>query len=222
MGRVELDGRPPVDRRPARRHAADRLLPARRGRSTRRVRRGQRNHPRVLPVEDRADVHLPAGAPAVRQPRSRLGDLRSEIDALAERYGERLTVVHHLDVDHGFVDADAIRSFLDAAGETEFYVCGPPPFMDIVETTLLAAGVAPASIHIERFTRSSRPARRRKKTLRPTALVSRSSSTGAPRWPSTAPERRSCRPLASSACRRRSRARPAAARRAWGVSSKVR
>src|SRR5262249_11138863 len=34
----------------------------------------------------------------------------------------------------------------------EFYVCGPAPFMDIVETTLLANSVDPDRIHIERFT----------------------------------------------------------------------
>ena len=31
-------------------------------------------------------------------------------------------------------------------------MCGPAPFMDVVEGTLLADGVDPARIHIERFT----------------------------------------------------------------------
>ena len=75
-----------------------------------------------------------------------------QIDGLSEQHGARLRVVHHLDVEHGFVDAEAIRSFAGAAADAEVYVCGPAPFMDVVETTLLADGVDAARIHIERFT----------------------------------------------------------------------
>ena len=76
--------------------------------------------------------------------------LRSEIDALAAH--PRFTVSHHLDVEKGFVDRDAIGAFMAPAGGAEFYVCGPGPFMDVVEHTLLAGGVEEARIHIERFT----------------------------------------------------------------------
>jgi 3-ketosteroid 9alpha-monooxygenase subunit B len=76
--------------------------------------------------------------------------LRAEIDALAAH--PQFTVSHHLDVDKGFVDPDAIHAFSDGAVEAEFYVCGPGPFMDVVEETLLARGVEAARIHIERFT----------------------------------------------------------------------
>jgi ferredoxin-NADP reductase len=76
----------------------------------------------------------------------------SEIDALTSKHGERFTVVHHLDVDHGYVVPDAIRSVAAAVRDPEYYVCGPSPFMDVVEQALLADGVAPARIHIERFT----------------------------------------------------------------------
>ena len=33
----------------------------------------------------------------------------------------------------------------------DYYVCGPTPFMDTVETTLLDAGVKPSRLHLERF-----------------------------------------------------------------------
>jgi 3-ketosteroid 9alpha-monooxygenase subunit B len=75
----------------------------------------------------------------------------AELDALVERHPGRLEVLHHHDVDRGFVDADAVRSFLAAVGEAEHYICGPTPFMDVVETALLDRGVAPDHIHIERF-----------------------------------------------------------------------
>jgi 3-ketosteroid 9alpha-monooxygenase subunit B len=76
----------------------------------------------------------------------------AELDALADRHPDRLDVVHHLDVERGFVDAGAIDGFVEATPGAEFYVCGPTPFMDIVEGALLAHGVGPDHIHIERFT----------------------------------------------------------------------
>jgi ferredoxin-NADP reductase len=74
---------------------------------------------------------------------------RAELDALMAEHPDRLEVVHHLDVDDGFVDAGTIRPW---AGEGDFFVCGPTPFMDIVEGALLEQGVDPERIHIERFT----------------------------------------------------------------------
>jgi ferredoxin-NADP reductase len=73
------------------------------------------------------------------------------LDALAEQHPDRLAVVHRLDVEQGFVDGAAIAPFADAAAAADVYVCGPMPFMDIVEGALLARGVDPARIRIERF-----------------------------------------------------------------------
>jgi len=75
----------------------------------------------------------------------------SELGELAERFGDRLEVVHHLDVDDGFVDEVSVRPLVDAAPAGEFYICGPAPFMEIVENVLVAHDVSAASIHIERF-----------------------------------------------------------------------
>ena len=76
----------------------------------------------------------------------------SELDALGRRYGERFTVSHHLDVDRGLVHAGTVADFAGLADDAEFYICGPGPFMDVVEQSLHSHGVDPAHIHIERFT----------------------------------------------------------------------
>jgi 3-ketosteroid 9alpha-monooxygenase subunit B len=81
----------------------------------------------------------------------------AELDALAAHNPDRLEVVHHLDVERGFVDAGAVAAFVEATAAAEFYVCGPTPFMDIVEGTLLAHGVDADRIHIERFTPAEPP-----------------------------------------------------------------
>ena len=74
------------------------------------------------------------------------------LDELERSSGGRLRVEHRWDVEHGFVDAAAVRSFLrDADADAEVYVCGPTPFMDVVESTLLDDGVTRERIHIERF-----------------------------------------------------------------------
>ena len=80
----------------------------------------------------------------------------AELDALGERHPDRLEVVHHFDVEKGFVDAEVVGAFAGTgtgAGEgPEHYLCGPGPFRDIVEKALLGLDVDPARIHVERFT----------------------------------------------------------------------
>jgi ferredoxin-NADP reductase len=77
---------------------------------------------------------------------------RAALDALAEEHGDRLAVAHHLDVGNGFVGPHDVRRFVEEVGDAEYYVCGPTPFMDIVEDALAADGVGAGRIHIERFT----------------------------------------------------------------------
>lgn len=76
---------------------------------------------------------------------------RAEIDALAAKHPDRLEVIHRLDVRDGFIDDAAVRSYLDGRSGNEIYICGPGPFMDTVEKTLLSVGTPAASVHIERF-----------------------------------------------------------------------
>lgn len=86
------------------------------------------------------------------------------LDGLAESYAGRLDIAHHLDVEDGFVDAEAVHAFLDGeslddgTAGADCYICGPTPFMDIVEGGLRAAGVPPGQIHLERFTPEPPPA----------------------------------------------------------------
>jgi ferredoxin-NADP reductase len=75
----------------------------------------------------------------------------SSLDALVTRHPDRLRVVHHLDVDDGFVRTDSVETMLTDLNRPDFYICGPAPFMDVVESALLANGIEPARIHIERF-----------------------------------------------------------------------
>jgi 3-ketosteroid 9alpha-monooxygenase subunit B len=76
----------------------------------------------------------------------------AELDSLAERYPGRLEVRHHFDAAGGFVEPATIRRHAGAAPDSEVFICGPAPFMDLVETTLHEQGIGPSRIHIERFT----------------------------------------------------------------------
>jgi len=71
---------------------------------------------------------------------------------LESRFPDRLTVVRHLDSVDGLPAAAAIRGFVDADLTADFYVCGPGPFMELVEESLVRLGVEPDAILIERFT----------------------------------------------------------------------
>ena len=74
-----------------------------------------------------------------------------ELDALACTYPNRVEVVHHLDVEHGFVHSDSVTQFVNADVDADFYVCGPAAFMDIVEDALAVLHVPSDHVFIERF-----------------------------------------------------------------------
>ncbi|HUR76970.1 MAG TPA: ferredoxin--NADP reductase [Acidimicrobiales bacterium] len=76
----------------------------------------------------------------------------AELAALEAKFGERLAVTHRYDAEHGFVDAEAVTAFVGADNGADFYICGPGPYMDIVEGALLALGAPAERIHVERFT----------------------------------------------------------------------
>jgi ferredoxin-NADP reductase len=76
---------------------------------------------------------------------------RDPLEALATRYPDRFTLVHHLDVDAGFLTADAPAGLVEGMTDPEVFVCGPGPFMDLVEGSLVDHGVASSRIRIERF-----------------------------------------------------------------------
>jgi 3-ketosteroid 9alpha-monooxygenase subunit B len=82
-------------------------------------------------------------------------------DALArlvDRHADRLVVVHHFDDDGGVVTPSVIESFLAGGAEADYYICGPGPFMDTVEDTVLKSGVPQERLHLERFSVEPIPA----------------------------------------------------------------
>ncbi|MFT4570677.1 MAG: 3-ketosteroid 9alpha-monooxygenase subunit B [Hyphomicrobiaceae bacterium] len=74
-----------------------------------------------------------------------------ELSALATANPDRISITHRLDVEDGFLDESGVRAFLSDASDASFYICGPGPFMDVVENSLAALSVATERIHIERF-----------------------------------------------------------------------
>jgi 3-ketosteroid 9alpha-monooxygenase subunit B len=78
--------------------------------------------------------------------------------ALQDRYPERLAVRHHFDCDGGFVAGPTVVDFVGARLDADFYICGPDPFMALVEEALLESGVDPDAISIERFVTPAQPA----------------------------------------------------------------
>lgn len=71
---------------------------------------------------------------------------------LQARFGDRLRVKQHVDADAGLLDAATVAGFArEHVGGADFYLCGPTPFMDLVEHTLLDLGVQPDRVLLERF-----------------------------------------------------------------------
>ncbi|MEV0107905.1 ferredoxin--NADP reductase [Nocardia sp. NPDC050799] len=84
------------------------------------------------------------------------------LDELAARHPGRLTVVRHRDDEHGYVDAAKVLEFVGPHTSGDAYICGPEPFMELIETAL----PGPGRIFSERF--GGAPA----KTAPPTAGAS--------------------------------------------------
>ncbi|MCK9902023.1 oxidoreductase [Parafrankia colletiae] len=66
---------------------------------------------------------------------------------LVAQYPDRLTVVRHLDTDSGYVDAAGVAAFVGEDTDADVYVCGPEPFMDLVENSF----PGPGKVFTERF-----------------------------------------------------------------------
>lgn len=76
---------------------------------------------------------------------------REDLERLVAGSDGRLRVHHHLDADSGFLDADACAALIGDRTAGDFYVCGPGPYMDVVEAGLAKRGVGPDQLFIERF-----------------------------------------------------------------------
>ncbi|MFZ0251748.1 MAG: ferredoxin--NADP reductase [Acidimicrobiales bacterium] len=71
--------------------------------------------------------------------------------ALGAEHPGRLAVRRHFDTDGGFLTPEAIARFVAPDVDADIYICGPGPFMDLVESTVQTQGVAAERIFIERF-----------------------------------------------------------------------
>jgi 3-ketosteroid 9alpha-monooxygenase subunit B len=76
---------------------------------------------------------------------------REELDALAAKYGARLEVIHHLDAELGLTSRPEVERVHAGFEQADAYLCGPGPFMELVEQTLLAQGHSRDHLWIERF-----------------------------------------------------------------------
>jgi 3-ketosteroid 9alpha-monooxygenase subunit B len=85
--------------------------------------------------------------------RSRISIIfRDELDRLARAYPGRVEVAHRLDDEHGLLDEAAVRAAVGGHRDPSVFVCGPGPFMALVERAAVAAGASPDRLRIERFT----------------------------------------------------------------------
>ncbi len=73
------------------------------------------------------------------------------LTGLESRAPQRSTVRRHVDSVSGNPAPEAVLAFVGGDVSAEFLVCGPGPFMELVERVLLGAGVDPEDIRIERF-----------------------------------------------------------------------
>ncbi|QRY47266.1 ferredoxin--NADP reductase [Mycolicibacterium boenickei] len=84
---------------------------------------------------------------------------REALATLAEGNNGRFAVHHHLDEIDGMVSTEHIARFIadSARDNTDYYICGPAPFMDTVERVLLDTGIPKQQIHLERFSVAAIP-----------------------------------------------------------------
>jgi len=74
--------------------------------------------------------------------------------SLKDSHAGRFVLHHHLDDESGFVTPAHVEAFVADARNietAEYYICGPGPFMDIVQTSLRTAGVPSDRVHLEHF-----------------------------------------------------------------------
>ncbi len=157
---------------------------------------------------------------ANRDPDSVIFD--STLRTLESRFPDRLSVDRHLDSVSGLPAATAIRDFVDGDLAADFYVCGPGPFMELVEESLVRLGVEPDAILIERFTAPPEPGpvspRRVLAAPRPPRRSCSSCAGSGTRSPTT-PVTPCSRPPDGPTSLLRTPARPGAVRPAWRSSA---
>ncbi len=82
----------------------------------------------------------------------------AELVSLLAVHNGRLEVIHHLDAEQGLTQPEEIVAALKGFENAEAYLCGPGPFMTLVENTLLGAGMPREKVRLERFEASGNDA----------------------------------------------------------------
>jgi ferredoxin-NADP reductase len=73
------------------------------------------------------------------------------IERLRAGSGGRLSVHHHLDSESGLLDAADCAGLVAERTQADFYLCGPGPYMKIVQAGLGQRGIDAGRVIIERF-----------------------------------------------------------------------
>ncbi len=84
---------------------------------------------------------------------------RDALNEMRSRFGDRFQLEHHLDEECGFLDRHRVEGHVAGQLNADFYICGPTPFMDLVEGTLQQSALDGGHIHIERFNSAVDPDR---------------------------------------------------------------
>src|SRR5258708_2136377 len=82
----------------------------------------------------------------------------AEFEALVKANPGRLEIVHHLDAVQGITKPEEIVAAMKGFEMAEAYLCGPGPFMSLVEETLFEHGMPHDRVRIERFEASGNDA----------------------------------------------------------------
>jgi 3-ketosteroid 9alpha-monooxygenase subunit B len=84
---------------------------------------------------------------------------RDVLESWRARFPDRLEIVHHLDSEKGFMHAANAKDHFAGLENADFYICGPGPFMDVVESALEERQVGRGHVFIERFVSPTDPDR---------------------------------------------------------------
>lgn len=74
---------------------------------------------------------------------------REELGKLHAQYGARMRLVHRLDCVQGILQQAEVQGYADSV--SEYYLCGPGPFMSAVQDALKSAGVPAGRVFLESF-----------------------------------------------------------------------
>jgi len=76
---------------------------------------------------------------------------RDALKALAAAHPARLAVIHWLDSVQGVPSVAQLAELARPMCGAQAFICGPGPFMEAASDALLAIGMAPEHVHVERF-----------------------------------------------------------------------